>query len=230
MRRTSPSTRSRSSCRSFRPRSATSPWFRWWSAKRPPDEVAEVLARLWGGPETLLVISSDLSHYEPYARARQHDAATAAAIERLDGAALGPARRLRLPADLRPARSRRSGAGSGPCAWTFATRATPRARRTRWSATAPGRSQRSGTDPCPFVCSPAPAASATSPGRARSIRSICRMPRCSPTTPSACRRSRSTTPSTACPRPSCSRTGRPRRRTASASCSRPRAGSPTCSA
>ena len=33
-------------------------------------EVAEVLERLWGGPETLLVISSDLSHYEPYERAR----------------------------------------------------------------------------------------------------------------------------------------------------------------
>jgi hypothetical protein len=56
-----------------------------------PEQVAEVLARLWGGPETLLVISSDLSHYEAYARAREHDAATAVAIERLDGAALGPA-------------------------------------------------------------------------------------------------------------------------------------------
>ena len=55
-----------------------------------PDEVAEVLAELWGGPETLVVISSDLSHYEPYARAQQLDAATAAAIERLDEAALGP--------------------------------------------------------------------------------------------------------------------------------------------
>jgi AmmeMemoRadiSam system protein B len=53
-------------------------------------EVAEVLERLWGGPETLLVISSDLSHYEPYERAREHDAATAAAIERLDAASLGP--------------------------------------------------------------------------------------------------------------------------------------------
>jgi len=56
-----------------------------------PEEVAEVLERLWGGPETLLVISSDLSHYEAYARARAHDAATALAIEGLDGAALGPA-------------------------------------------------------------------------------------------------------------------------------------------
>ena len=56
-----------------------------------PDAVAQVLDRLWGGPETLLVISSDLSHYEPHARAQQHDAATALAIERLDAAALGPA-------------------------------------------------------------------------------------------------------------------------------------------
>jgi hypothetical protein len=53
-------------------------------------EVAQVLDRLWGGPETLIVISSDLSHYEPYARAREHDGATAAAIERLDVASLGP--------------------------------------------------------------------------------------------------------------------------------------------
>jgi MEMO1 family protein len=54
------------------------------------EEVAQVLDRLWGGPETLLVISSDLSHYEGYARATEHDAATAAAIERFDHAVLGP--------------------------------------------------------------------------------------------------------------------------------------------
>ena len=54
-----------------------------------PEEVADVLERLWG-EDTLIVISSDLSHYEPYARAREHDAATAAAIERLDAASLGP--------------------------------------------------------------------------------------------------------------------------------------------
>ena len=55
-----------------------------------PREVAAVLDRLWGGPETLIVISSDLSHYEAYERAKAHDAATAAAIERFDDAALGP--------------------------------------------------------------------------------------------------------------------------------------------
>src|SRR5262249_47215566 len=43
-------------------------------------EVAQVLARLWSGPETLLVISSDLSHYHSYETARRLDAATAAAI------------------------------------------------------------------------------------------------------------------------------------------------------
>jgi AmmeMemoRadiSam system protein B len=42
--------------------------------------VAEVLDDIWGGPETLVVVSSDLSHYEPYESAQRHDAATTAAI------------------------------------------------------------------------------------------------------------------------------------------------------
>ena len=45
-------------------------------------EVAEVIERLWGGPETLIVISTDLSHYHPYAQARQIDGATLARIAR----------------------------------------------------------------------------------------------------------------------------------------------------
>jgi MEMO1 family protein len=49
------------------------------------EEVAEVLARLWGGPETLIVISSDLSHYLPYEQAREVDAATARKIAAHDG-------------------------------------------------------------------------------------------------------------------------------------------------
>jgi AmmeMemoRadiSam system protein B/AmmeMemoRadiSam system protein A len=44
------------------------------------DEVAEVLARLWGGPETLVVVSSDLSHYLPYEAARTVDRATVEAM------------------------------------------------------------------------------------------------------------------------------------------------------
>jgi MEMO1 family protein len=55
-----------------------------------PEEVAEVLRRLWGGPETLVVVSSDLSHFHDHATARRCDAATAAAIERGDWAGLGP--------------------------------------------------------------------------------------------------------------------------------------------
>lgn len=42
-----------------------------------PDEVAEVLDILWGGPETLIVISSDLSHFLPYQAAQAVDAQTA---------------------------------------------------------------------------------------------------------------------------------------------------------
>jgi hypothetical protein len=45
-----------------------------------PGEVAEVLDRLWGGAETLVVVSSDLSHYHSYDRAREIDRATVRAI------------------------------------------------------------------------------------------------------------------------------------------------------
>lgn len=41
-----------------------------------PQAVAEVLAELWGGPETLIVVSSDLSHYLPYRQAQWTDRAT----------------------------------------------------------------------------------------------------------------------------------------------------------
>ncbi len=41
-----------------------------------PVEVAQVLDALWGGDETLFVISSDLSHFLPYATARGVDSAT----------------------------------------------------------------------------------------------------------------------------------------------------------
>lgn len=39
-------------------------------------EVAEVIERLWGGPETLFVLSTDLSHYHDYEKAREIDDAT----------------------------------------------------------------------------------------------------------------------------------------------------------
>lgn len=53
-----------------------------------PERVADALDRIWGGPETLIVVSSDLSHYRSYEQARRMDAATCSAIEKLDANAL----------------------------------------------------------------------------------------------------------------------------------------------
>jgi AmmeMemoRadiSam system protein B len=53
------------------------------------EAVAQVLEHLWGGDETLIVISSDLSHYLPYAQAQAIDRTTAQRILRLE-ADLGP--------------------------------------------------------------------------------------------------------------------------------------------
>ena len=46
--------------------------------------VAEVIEAVWGGPETAIVISSDLSHYLPYTQAVQRDRATITQILALD--------------------------------------------------------------------------------------------------------------------------------------------------
>ncbi|HEC91139.1 MAG TPA: AmmeMemoRadiSam system protein B [Alphaproteobacteria bacterium] len=54
-------------------------------------DVAEVLEKLWGGGETLIVVSSDLSHYLSYDEARELDARTCKAVEALDGDAIGDA-------------------------------------------------------------------------------------------------------------------------------------------
>jgi AmmeMemoRadiSam system protein A/AmmeMemoRadiSam system protein B len=104
------------------------------------EEVAQVLERLWSGDETLLVISSDLSHYLDYETARRLDAESCRAIEQLRPDGLGrdsacgrvPVRGLLLAArrfglaprtlDLRSsgdtAGDRRSVVGYG--AWAFA--------------------------------------------------------------------------------------------------------------
>ncbi len=50
-----------------------------------PDEVAEAIECVWGGKETLIVVSSDLSHYRPYEEAEILDAETTQAIQKLDG-------------------------------------------------------------------------------------------------------------------------------------------------
>lgn len=53
-----------------------------------PSEVAQVLDALWGGAETLIIISSDLSHYHDYASAQRMDKATSDAITSLDVTAI----------------------------------------------------------------------------------------------------------------------------------------------
>lgn len=53
-----------------------------------PDQVETVLERLWGGEETLIVISSDLSHYRGYQAAREIDAFTSDRIRELNPDAL----------------------------------------------------------------------------------------------------------------------------------------------
>jgi AmmeMemoRadiSam system protein B len=47
------------------------------------EQVAQVLDLLWGGAETLIVISSDLSHYLPYGDAKVVDRRTCDSILRL---------------------------------------------------------------------------------------------------------------------------------------------------
>ena len=49
-----------------------------------PARVAEVLDLLWGGDETLIVVSSDLSHFYDYREAQEMDRATRDTIEQLD--------------------------------------------------------------------------------------------------------------------------------------------------
>lgn len=93
-----------------------------------PQAVDEVIERLWGGDETLIVISSDLSHYLPYAAAQERDQATARRIlgfandlrgDEACGAmplngALRAARRHGLQARLLDLRNSADTAGSSP--------------------------------------------------------------------------------------------------------------------
>jgi MEMO1 family protein len=54
------------------------------------EDVARVLGVLWGGPETLVVVSSDLSHHLDYDSARRVDEHTSRAIETLDAEGVAP--------------------------------------------------------------------------------------------------------------------------------------------
>jgi MEMO1 family protein len=58
-----------------------------------PLDVAHLLRQLWDGPETLIVVSSDLSHYNSYETAQRLDLSTVAeAIEQGEWASLGSRR------------------------------------------------------------------------------------------------------------------------------------------
>ena len=59
-------------------------WDRLFFKDAEPAEVAEVIEALWGGPETLIVVSSDLSHYLGYAQANAIDRKTCDAVLALD--------------------------------------------------------------------------------------------------------------------------------------------------
>jgi AmmeMemoRadiSam system protein B len=54
------------------------------------ETVAAAIERLWNPPDSLVVVSSDLSHDLPHAAATASDRATADAIEALDPSRLGP--------------------------------------------------------------------------------------------------------------------------------------------
>jgi AmmeMemoRadiSam system protein B len=49
-----------------------------------PEHVASVLDMTWGGDETLVIASSDLSHYHRYEAARMIDASTCGSIHAFD--------------------------------------------------------------------------------------------------------------------------------------------------
>jgi AmmeMemoRadiSam system protein B len=55
-----------------------------------PHSVSNIIESLWGGDETLFVISSDLSHYQSYESAQQTDNETSRAILDLDFNAIQP--------------------------------------------------------------------------------------------------------------------------------------------
>lgn len=57
----------------------------------PPQDVAQVLEKLTAGANTLIVVSSDLSHYNPYEVAVRRDRETSLRIERLQPLAAGEA-------------------------------------------------------------------------------------------------------------------------------------------
>ena len=110
-----------------------------WSATRRADVVAALLDALWGGPETLIVVSTDLSHYHDQTTAQRLDAAHGGGHRGRRGTELGARRRLRRPPAARPAGGgRRRRACTSSCS-TCAPRPTPPATRPGSWATAPSQ-------------------------------------------------------------------------------------------
>jgi hypothetical protein len=117
-------------------------WCRWPWAMPRPAEVDEVLERVWGGDETLIVISSDLSHTcrmrRRRTRDRAHRAAHPAFREDLRGdeacgaaplnGALRAAKPARAGAALLDLRNSGDSAGAAVTAW-WATAPSPSTRR-----------------------------------------------------------------------------------------------------
>jgi AmmeMemoRadiSam system protein B len=58
-------------------------------SRAAPEAVGRILESLWGGPETLIVISSDLSHYHPYVQGRTIDKLTCKAIVARESSIVG---------------------------------------------------------------------------------------------------------------------------------------------
>jgi hypothetical protein len=85
-----------------------------------PELVEEALRRLWGGPETAICVSSDLSHFLPAAKARAKDAETRSLIEAGRWADLGPGNACGY-ASLKGAIRRAQGLGMRATGVAFAT-------------------------------------------------------------------------------------------------------------
>lgn len=89
-----------------------------------PEEVAIVLDAIWGGPETLIVASSDLSHHLPYDDAMKRDRATARRVlggatdligsEACGSRVINGLNQLLEPRDLSIAEIGRMNSGDGP--------------------------------------------------------------------------------------------------------------------
>ena len=55
----------------------------------PEARVQDAFSALWGGPETLVIVSSDLSHFHDYDTARKLDGEAAASVEKLTADTIG---------------------------------------------------------------------------------------------------------------------------------------------